>query len=136
MDSSSLAPCGVMCDLCLAYQRTKNRCVGCQNDGNKPYHCTVCSIKSCPEKIDEENLLCTTCAKFPCRRIKNLDKRYIEKYGESPIQNLQEVAQIGLTNFIKIQQEKWRCSTCGHLFCVHRDVCLNCGAENQFFPKS
>lgn len=134
MNNTSVAPCGVICDLCLGFQREKNKCDGCKSVGNKPYHCTVCSIKSCPEKEGDENLLCYKCKKFPCRRIKDLDKRYISKYGESPIQNLKTINEIGINEFIMQEKEKWKCSVCGHLLCVHRGVCLICGANNHLFP--
>lgn len=58
MRPSSIAPCGVNCDICLGFQRKKNKCSGCKTAGNKPYHCTVCSIKTCPEKHGKENELC------------------------------------------------------------------------------
>jgi hypothetical protein len=135
MHNSSIAPCGVICDLCLGFQRNKNKCVGCNSIGYKPYHCTVCSIKSCPEKKGNEALLCFDCTKFPCRRIKALDKRYILKYGESPIQNLKNIKEIGLTQFILTEKEKWKCSSCGQLLCVHKDVCLSCGNVNEYFPN-
>ena len=136
MNVSSIAPCGVLCDLCIGFQRTKNKCVGCNYTGNKPYHCTVCSIKECPEKKGNEKLLCSECDKFPCKRIKNLDKRYRIKYGESPIQNLQNIIKDGIDAFIKIENEKWECKQCGELLCVHRDACLQCGTKNEYFPEA
>ena len=134
MDNTSIAPCGVICDICLGFQRTKNKCVGCYNTGNKPYHCTVCSIKSCAKKKGNEKLLCYDCTKFPCRRIKDLDKRYTLKYGESPIQNLNRIKEQGLDLFIDIEKEKWKCNKCGKLLCVHREICLICGNKNVYFP--
>ena len=133
MNNSSIAPCGVICDICLGFQRDKNKCVGCNQTGNKPYHCTVCSIKSCVEKKGNVKLLCNDCVKFPCRKIKNLDKRYITKYGESPIQNLKKIKEIGFDTFIKLEKEKWKCTQCGHLLCVHREICLICGYKNEHF---
>jgi hypothetical protein len=135
MNNTSIAPCGVICDICLGYQREKNKCVGCFSIGNKPYHCTVCSIKLCDEKKGNEELLCYDCSKYPCRRIKDLDKRYTLKYSESPIQNLNKIKEIGLQQFIEIEKEKWKCNKCGHLLCVHRDVCLHCGSKNEYFPQ-
>jgi len=132
----SIAPCGVICDLCLGYQRQKNRCVGCYNIGNKPFHCTVCSIRKCAEKGENEDLLCNECDKFPCRRIKDLDKRYTKKYGESPIQNLNGIKEIGLANFIAIEEVKWKCDVCGQMLCVHRELCLICGSRNKNFPQN
>ena len=133
MNNSSVAPCGVICDICLGFLRAKNKCAGCNNTGNKPYHCKVCSIKSCAEKKGNEKLLCNECNKFPCRRIKDLNKRYTQKYGESPIQNLERIKEIGLTRFITGEKEKWKCSNCGELLCVHREVCLFCGNKNEYF---
>ena len=127
MNNASIAPCGVNCDTCIGFQRDKNRCAGCNNSGNKPYHCTVCSIKQCDEKGDNHILLCNACLKFPCRRIKDLDKRYRTKYGISLIENLNTIKEIGLTQFIELEKEKWKCSNCGQLLSVHRDTCLNCG---------
>ena len=135
MNNTSIAPCGVICDLCLGFQRDKNKCVGCNDTGYKPYHCTVCSIKLCSEKKGDENLLCYDCIKFPCRRIKDLDKRYTLKYGESPIQNLNRIKENGLPQFVDTEKEKWKCGTCGQLLCVHREVCLICGNKNEYFPQ-
>lgn len=135
MNTKSIAPCGVNCDLCLGFKRIKNKCIGCNNIGNKPYHCTVCSIKNCIEKKSNTNLLCGDCSKFPCKRIKNLDKRYSTKYGESPIQNLKKIKNIGVRKFIKLEKEKWKCKKCGQLLCVHRNICLNCNSINEFFGQ-
>jgi hypothetical protein len=65
--------------------------------------------------------------KFPCRRIKDLDKRYRTKYGVSLIENLNTIKEIGLTQFVELEKGKWKCSNCGQLLCVHRDTCINCG---------
>jgi hypothetical protein len=135
MDDTSVAPCGVICDICLGFQRDKKKCVGCNNTGNKPYHCTVCSIKVCDEKKGNEKLLCYDCDKFPCKRIVSLDKRYTQKYGESPIQNLTRIKNTGLSEFIATENEKWKCNKCGQLLCVHKEVCLNCGNKNKYFPQ-
>ncbi len=135
MNNLSIAPCGVLCDLCKGYQRSKNKCVGCNYIGNKPYHCTVCSIKECPEKKGNNKLLCSECPKYPCRRIKDLDKRYIHKYGESPIGNMQSIIDSGINDFIAKETDKWTCPTCGQLLCVHSNVCLSCSAENKYFPE-
>jgi hypothetical protein len=136
MDNASVAPCGIICELCLGFQRKKDKCVGCNRIGNKPYHCTVCSIKICPEKSGNANLLCNSCPKFPCRRIKDLDKRYKTKYGESIIENLNAIRIIGIDSFIKQAEIEWKCPQCGNLLCVHREICLICGAANGKFPGS
>ncbi len=136
MNHASVAPCGVICDLCYGFQRPKNKCAGCNQSGNKPYHCTVCSIKSCTEKQGNDKLLCSACSKFPCRRIKDLDKRYRIKYGESILQNLNQIEVLGIAQFIEHAKEKWLCISCGSLLCVHREACLVCGNKNTHFPRN
>jgi hypothetical protein len=128
-----IASCGVICDICLGFQREKNQCVGCSSTGFKPLHCEKCQIKRCPEKNGNNRELCVECEKFPCKRIKNLDKRYRTNYNESPIENLQLLSEKGLKHFIETEKEKWTCPQCGMLLCVHRDRCLHCDAENRYF---
>ena len=135
MNHNSIAPCGLLCDLCLGFQRSKNKCDGCNSNGNKPYHCSVCSIKNCVEKSGNDTLLCHECVKFPCRRLKDLDKRYRLKYGESPIANFNQIKMTGVLDFIEKAEEKWTCGNCGQLVCMHRSNCLNCGALNSSFPQ-
>ncbi len=134
MNSKSIAPCGIICDLCSGFQRSKNRCVGCNNTGNKPSHCTTCSIKMCPEKNGDEKSRCNKCSRFPCIKIRKLEKRYVNKYGESPVENLRNISESGINALIKSESEKWRCIQCGNLLCVHRKACMVCGAENHHFP--
>jgi len=134
MNYNSLAPCGVICDLCVGFQRAKNKCVACQAQGYKPNHCKVCSIKSCPEKHGNPAALCVDCLKYPCRRLKDLNKRYMAKYGEDLQQNLEMARAEGLASFIEAASQKWACPACGQLLCVHSDSCLHCGGVNPFFP--
>jgi hypothetical protein len=135
MTKASIAPCGINCDLCSAFTRKKNRCVGCNNEGDKVPHCATCSIRTCPEKGDYA-ALCAVCAKFPCQKIKHLDKRYRLKYGESIIDNLNTIGRVGLDAFILDEEEKWRCPSCGNTLCVHKDACPVCGAVNTHYPRA
>ena len=136
MNNTSLAPCGVICDLCMAFQRPKSKCVGCQTEGNKPNHCRVCSIKDCPEKHGNPASLCSDCPQYPCRRIKDLNKRYIAKYGENLLQNLESARKNGLPAFIAAAKQKWSCPACGQFLCVHNGKCLHCGHANPYFPPA
>jgi hypothetical protein len=136
MNSKSMAPCGLNCDLCSAFQREKNHCVGCNRSGEKPLYCITCKIKNCPEKGGKDQQLCSRCAKFPCRRIKNMEKRYTKRYGVSLIGNLTEIGRIGIKAFSESEKQKWKCSNCGHLLCVHKERCLVCGAINDKYPRT
>lgn len=131
-----IAPCGMNCSLCLAFQREKNHCDGCNSTSeNKPKYCLTCKIKNC-EKSKTDPKFCFSCEDFPCRRMKDLDKRYRTRYGVSFFENLAEIDKIGLKKFLESEQKKWTCKKCGGTLCVHRGVCPNCGGANPFFPES
>ena len=131
-DEKLIAPCGINCGVCLAYLREKNKCCGCLSPGtNKPSHCNKCSIKLCIEHDKAAFTYCYECHKFPCARIKSLDKRYVEKYRLGLILNSNLISKYGFEEFIKTENEKWKCKHCGEVQCVHRSSCLKCGKEVQ-----
>ena len=51
------------------------------------------------------------------------------------IENLGIIQSIGLEEFITLELERWKCSKCGSLFCVHREKCLTCGEVNTLHKK-
>jgi hypothetical protein len=112
MDELSIAPCGVICDICSAFQRDKNYCVGCRRAGTKMGHCNNCIIKNCVEKNSADEL-CIECKEYPCKRIKGLYKRYLTKYNENIYENMETVKNKGIKYFIKIMEEQWKCKKCG-----------------------
>ncbi|MGV8107825.1 DUF3795 domain-containing protein [Methanospirillum sp.] len=122
-----IAPCGMNCALCLAFQRQKKRCPGCmEEDPNNPHSCQVCIIRNCPTILNNLSHFCYECENMPCKRLKQLDKRYRMKYGMSMIENLNEIKEKGMDVFLTHQVEKYACKTCGGLICVHRSWCLTC----------
>jgi ribosomal protein L32 len=132
-----IAPCGMNCGICLGYLREKNKCPGCRGiDENKPDGCRKCIIKSCQILKKNKMLFCSDkCKKFPCLRLKNLDKRYRTKYGMSMLENLENIKKFGIRKFVKSEQKIWKCPKCGELFCVHRDSCLKCGEKRDYKVK-
>jgi len=128
--STSIAPRGMNCALCIGYLREKKPCPGCGgNDIGKPKHCVVCKIKNC-EKIEAiKPKYCFKCDKFPCTRLKQLDKRYRTKYRMSMIENLEKIRESGIRRFIKQEKQRWTCQHCGGIICVHRENCLFCGRK-------
>jgi hypothetical protein len=130
MKSSLIAPCGMNCGICMAYLREKKKCPGCRGSNeNKSFSCANCKIKNCIE-LNKNNLkFCFKCKKFPCERIKYLDKRYRTKYNMSMIENLENIKKLGLREFVKNEKIRWTCSQCGGTICVHRGYCYNCGKK-------
>jgi hypothetical protein len=130
LKSSLIAPCGMNCGLCLAYHRDKNRCSGCiTRSYNKSNHCNSCLIRNCENLSGGKSKYCFSCKKYPCLKIKKMDKRYRTKYGMSMISNLNSIKEIGIRKFTAHEKEKWLCPKCNNVISVHRKACLICGAE-------
>jgi hypothetical protein len=131
-----VAPCGINCGICLGYLRDKNKCSGCWgDDSKKPYHCTVCSIKNCEHLSATGSKFCFNCPEYPCKRMKQLNKRYQTKYNMSNLENLQNVKSLGLEAFVQNEQIKWKCNECGGMICVHRGFCLECEKKKVVKPS-
>ena len=123
-----IAACGMNCGICIGYLREKKPCGGCfKNDCvNKPKHCRSCSIVNCEFFADIESGFCFECGKYPCTRIKRLDKRYRTNYGMSMIENLNYIQKYGIESFVLNEEIRWSCPECGSGLSVHRDFCINC----------
>ena len=131
-DRMLIAPCGMNCALCMAYQREKNHCPGCNGpDDGKLKSCLLCKIKNCEKLKESKTNFCFNCDDFPCERIRNLDKRYRTKYGMSMIENLNTIKSEGIDSFLDRQKSKWSCKECKSLLCVHRDKCQVCGGNKE-----
>jgi len=126
----SIAPCGINCGTCLAYMREKKPCLGCwSDDHHKPKHCINCAIKNCEHLAQTKSKFCYECPKFPCVRLKRLDKRYIFNYHMSMLENLRTIQVVGLSGYIKNEAVRWRCNSCNSMLCVHRKACPSCNKE-------
>lgn len=132
LSTSMIAPCGMNCALCMAYQRDKKHCPGCRYTGkDKSPSCTNCIIINCSKLTSKKNGYCFSCESFPCKRLKGLDQRYRQKYDMSFIANLDFIKNNGIRNFIAKEKQKWACSNCGELVCAHRPNCFKCGKEKK-----
>ena len=128
ISSMMIAPCGMNCALCIGHIRDKKPCSGCLGDDlHKPYHCVICKIKHCEELKDQKQKYCYVCRKYPCVRLRQLDKRYRTRYGMSMIENLDYLRDNGVKKFIIHEKKRWKCKECGGIVCVHREDCINCG---------
>lgn len=123
-----IAACGMNCAICSGHLREKNTCPGCrQLDKKGPEYCRKCIIKHCKILKEKGMKFCSDkCEKFPCKRLKDLDKRYRNKYDMSMIDNINEINKKGIRFFVKKQAKKYKCSKCGNLICVHNKKCYVC----------
>ena len=119
-----IAPCGMNCGICMAYLREKNKCPGCRGGSeNKSYSCLNCIIINCMELKKKNSKFCFACEKFPCTRMKQLDKRYRTKYRMSMIENLENIEKFGIRKFIGKEKKRWTKNN--KIFCVHNKKYFN-----------
>ena len=122
-----IAPCGMNCRLCIAYNRDKNACSGCRGDDSvKSKTRVMCRIKTCEKMVQGRIRYCFGCDSYPCATLNHLDKRYRTKYGMSMIDNLENIRKFGIRNFIRNEDARWKCPKCGERICVHKPRCLFC----------
>ena len=118
---TTLAPCGMNCELCHSFQNKKKNCPGCRG------RTTHCVITRCEKKQG----YCFECPKFPCRRLRALDERYRTNYNMSMLDNLAYIKEYGEDAFTRQQREKYRCPDCGNLRTVHYSYCIYCKQQKQ-----
>lgn len=127
-----IAPCGMNCGICMAYLRKKNHCAGCLNeDEDKVPHLQRCIIRNCDTIRHNDSGFCYECENYPCKRLKQLDKRYRTRYKMSMLENLEFIKTKGLAAFKEKELERWRCPECGGVICVHRGYCFSCGTKSS-----
>ena len=128
--STSIAPCGICCNVCYVYLRERNPCKGCRdNTGSQPNSCRSCKIKDC---VDSRGLKgCHECEEMPCALIKRLDKSYRKRYGVSLTENLAMLAIAGRREFLSVEKERWTCAYCGGVISLHDGECSECGMDER-----
>lgn len=133
MDAKLIAPCGMNCAVCMAYLREKARCPGCRClSGDMPVSISRCAVRNCETIMADPSAFCGECATFPCKRVKQLEKRYTTKYHVSMLDNLRVIRKQGMEALLAREAEKWRCAECGGTVSCHRLTCAACGAKKAF----
>jgi hypothetical protein len=135
METSLIAPCGMNCGLCVHYQAMKN---DLNKQGFHKQYCPGCIPRgnNCTHIGDQCALLgkglvrfCFECKDFPCKRLKELDRRYRTKYHMSMLDNLSYIQEHGSEAFLVKESEKWACASCGGRICCHNGLCLSCNLD-------
>ena len=124
-----IAACGMNCRICIGYfgytmsgKKRKMKCIGC-----KPRDKSCAFLKKYCKKLTKKELeYCYKCNEFPCSYLEKIDKGYRERYNMSMIENLEYIRDKGINNFLKQQEEKYKCSVCGGIICVHNGICYSC----------
>lgn len=129
MKPTLFAKCGINCQTCVGF-------FGYKLNGEKTTPCGGCPTRQstctffknhCKNLANREKIeYCFECTDFPCDELKKIDKYYSGKYGVSIIESFQHIKYRGMNDFLKIEEEKWKCPTCGGLICVHTKRCYTC----------
>ncbi|MFC2017776.1 DUF3795 domain-containing protein [Chloroflexota bacterium] len=135
MNEELIAPCGMNCAVCISYQAEKKDlnkkgfrktyCAGCRPRGK---YCVFMS-KRCDLVGKGLVRFCYECRDFPCRRLKDLDKRYRTRYHLSMIGNLELIKEHGMERFLEKERARWQCPGCGGVICCHNGLCLDCSRD-------
>lgn len=115
MKESLVAPCGMNCGICL-WHLGERKCPGCRT-GSRSGIKNCARVYRCPIFKKNKYKFCFKCARFPCRGLKSLDKRYRERYGMSMIENLDFIKRNGIKKFLRREERKWTKN--GKVLCVH-----------------
>jgi len=135
IEPTLIAPCGMNCAICAGYLAAKNdlrskglRMITCPGCRPRNKHCAFLKER-CSKLSNKEVTYCFECASFPCDRLKTIDKRYRSRYRMSMIENLNAIKENGMEEFLRDQEETWKCPNCGELISCHNGLCFRCDLQ-------
>ena len=109
-------------------------CDGCLSGGQIAFHCRRCAIKLCAE--GKQNVTrCSDCKELPCYRITNMINTGLLHRAEY-LPNLEKIREMGVQEWIKYEEERWRCPRCGLPMSWYDAECAGCGEprSGRLFP--
>jgi hypothetical protein len=127
-----VAPCGMNCGICKAYlaysrgiSKKKGKVIHCPGCLPRQKNCVI--KRGCKMLKKNEIEFCFECKDMPCENLDRLDRRYRKRYDMSMVENLKEIRDQGINEFLKTQEEKYKCPKCGDVISVHDRKCYVCG---------
>ena len=106
MEEVLIAPCGMNCSICSGYLALKNDvkskgvrmpyCAGCRPRNKQ---CAFLK-KRCEALLNGQVKYCFECNRYPCERLRHIDKRYfLSRFRMSMIENLEYIKEHGMEKF-------------------------------------
>jgi len=111
-------------------------CDGCLSSGQIPFHCQSCAMKVCA--ANKQNVTrCSDCKELPCYRITNMINTGLLHRAEY-LPNLEKIREMGVQEWVKYEEERWRCPQCGLPMSWYDAECARCGEprSEHLFPLS
>jgi len=110
-------------------------CDGCLSGGQLAAHCQMCNIRLHALNA-QKNSRCSDCEELPCYRITNLINmgRYLHRDEYLP--NLEKIREMGVQEWVKYEEERWRCPRCGLPMSWYDAECAGCEEprSERLFP--
>lgn len=101
------------------------QCYGCKSEKPTGY-CATCAIKTCAIKKGIE--FCNQCDELKSCELMRMfvsDEQF--GYGKCVFKNMEHIRDEGLATWLKDQEKRWRCSTCGSSHSWYHRTCPQCG---------
>jgi hypothetical protein len=112
-------------------------CDGCLSGGTLAGHCQRCNIRLCVLNKQDDSR-CSDCEELPCYRITNLINMGDYLHRKEYLPNLEKIREMGVQEWVKYEQERWRCRRCGLPMSWYDAKCAGCGQprSEDLFPLS
>jgi hypothetical protein len=109
-------------------------CDGCLSGGQIAAHCKSCAMKTCAES--KQNVTrCSDCSDLPCNRVTVMINTGLLHRAEY-LPNLDKIRKMGAREWVKLEEERWRCTKCGLPMSWYDAGCVRCGEprSEKLFP--
>jgi hypothetical protein len=139
--------CGIYCGACLLYRahkdsdeklmqylasiglsRDKVHCEGCVS-GDVSVTCAECAYRDCAKQ--RGLTFCFECKDMPCEKIVELAEKRSRSNNLPHLTlcptNLKTLRQIGVGEWLKQQESRWKCIQCGRKMHWYGESCPDCG---------
>jgi hypothetical protein len=101
-------------------------CDGCLSGGMLAAHCQNCAIRKCAAN-NQNDSRCSDCEELPCYRITNLTNMGGYLHRKEYLPNLKKIREMGVQEWVKKEEERWRCPQCGLPMSWYDAECARCG---------
>jgi hypothetical protein len=112
-------------------------CDGCCSGGKLAPHCQMCNIRLHAAKT-QKNSRCSDCEELPCNRLTFLINMGEYLHRKEYVPNLKKIHEMGVKEWVKKEEERWRCPKCGMPMSWYDTGCAGCGEprSEKLFPLS
>jgi hypothetical protein len=110
-------------------------CDGCLRGGALAAHCQNCAIRKCAANKQKDSR-CTDCGELPCYRITNLINMGNYLHRKEYLPNLKKIREMGAREWVKKEEERWKCPKCGQPISWYDAKCPGCAEPRSkaIFP--